>query len=545
MKKNILFLAVITMSLSVWAQSPEKMSYQAVVRDSDGNLLVDHNIGIQVSIVQNNINGDVVYQERHYPITNSNGLVTLEIGGGTVISGTFSSIEWASDNYFIKTEIDIGGGANYTIASTSQLLSVPYALHAKTADSLASSMSESDPMFSTSAASSITGTDIDNWDNKLGSYTETDPVYDGSVASGITTTDTSNWNNKLDSFTESDPNFGASVASGITGSDTSDWNNKLDVEVDPTFGSSVASGITESDTLNWNNKLSSYTEIQTLADVVAINNSANGQIKNLSDPTEDNDAVNKGYISFRVSETQDTLFMGDQWIIVPGISGLNSGRMNPLVDIEGNEYSTIILGNQIWMAENLRTTTYSNGGTIPKVTDNTTWSNLSSAGYCWYDNDSLSYANVYGAIYNWYTVETDLLCPSGWHVPSSTEWVTLKTYLINSGFNYDYDLTEDRLGISLTVPDSWNYTVIDGLVGNTNYPLSRNRSKFSALPAGYRSNSDGIFNAVGSFAGWWCLDEYNATHSYSANLLYTSRTISAGAEIDFKEEGFSVRCLKD
>ena len=148
------------------AQAPEKMSYQAVIRNSSDALVTNTTIGMQISILQGSATGTAVYVETQAPTTNANGLVSIEIGGtnATVISGNFSTIDWTNDSYFIKTETGLAGGTTYSITGTSQLLSIPYALHAKTAET----------------------------------YTETDPAFGASVASGITGTDTTNWNNKQD-----------------------------------------------------------------------------------------------------------------------------------------------------------------------------------------------------------------------------------------------------------------------------------------------------------------------------------------------------------
>jgi len=226
MKRIITICAAILMIASVYAQSPEKMSYQAVIRNSSNALVTNTNVGMQISILQGSASGSAVYTETQTPTTNGNGLVSLEIGTGTVLSGNFSTINWANGLYFIKIETDPTGGTSYTITGTSQLLSVPYALHAKTADSVIATVNETDPIFGASLASGINGADTTYWNNKLDSYTETDPIFGSSVASGITGADTTYWNNKLDSYTETDPIFGSSVASGITGADTTNWNNK-------------------------------------------------------------------------------------------------------------------------------------------------------------------------------------------------------------------------------------------------------------------------------------------------------------------------------
>lgn len=126
---------LIMVCLSIFAQSPEKMSYQAIIRNAVNNFVTNQAVGMQISILQGSADGTTVYAETHTPVTNANGLATIEIGGGTVISGSFSSIDWSQGPFFIKTETDPTGGTNYSITGTSQLLSVPYALYAKKAQS--------------------------------------------------------------------------------------------------------------------------------------------------------------------------------------------------------------------------------------------------------------------------------------------------------------------------------------------------------------------------------------------------------------------------
>ena len=136
MKRSLTFLILILSIAYGFAQTPQKMSYQCVVRNSNGKLVANQSIGIRISILEGSADGTVVYQETYNPNpqTNANGLVTVEIGGGAALSGTFTDINWASGIYFLKTETDPEGGTNFTISGTSQFLSVPYALHAKTAD---------------------------------------------------------------------------------------------------------------------------------------------------------------------------------------------------------------------------------------------------------------------------------------------------------------------------------------------------------------------------------------------------------------------------
>jgi len=107
----------------------------------------------------------------------------------------------------------------------------------------------------------------------------------------------------------------------------------------------------------------------------------------------------------------------------------NNPTPSTVTDIDGNVYHIVAIGTQVWMAENLKTTKYNDGTFIPLVTDSTAWGNLSTPGYCWYNNDAATYKNTYGALYNWFTVNTGKLSPKGWHIPSDTEWETLITYL--------------------------------------------------------------------------------------------------------------------
>jgi len=132
--KNISILAIILFTtLTMHSQTPELMSYQAVVRDADSELLTDQTVGIKISILEDTASGTPVYVETQSPSTNSNGLLSLQVGAGTVVSGDITTIDWANHDYFIKTETDPTGGENYTIDGTSQILSVPYALLSKKA----------------------------------------------------------------------------------------------------------------------------------------------------------------------------------------------------------------------------------------------------------------------------------------------------------------------------------------------------------------------------------------------------------------------------
>jgi hypothetical protein len=134
MKKIYSILAGLLLTASVFAQAPQKMSYQAVIRNSSNALITSTPVGMQISVLQGSLTGTAVYVETQTPSTNANGLVSVEIGGGTVVSGNFSTINWANGPYFIKTETDPTGGTIYTITGTNELMSVPYALNAANAN---------------------------------------------------------------------------------------------------------------------------------------------------------------------------------------------------------------------------------------------------------------------------------------------------------------------------------------------------------------------------------------------------------------------------
>tara|TARA_B110001452_G_scaffold94702_1_gene78234 strand:- start:503 stop:2809 length:2307 start_codon:yes stop_codon:yes gene_type:complete len=134
-KKFKLLIGLFIISFISLAQSPESMNYQAVMRNSSGTIIANQSVGIRIKILQGSANGSAVYNETFNPTTNAYGMVSLQIGTGSVVSGTFSSIDWGNNSYFVETAADILGGSNYSVISTTQFMSVPYALYAKSAGS--------------------------------------------------------------------------------------------------------------------------------------------------------------------------------------------------------------------------------------------------------------------------------------------------------------------------------------------------------------------------------------------------------------------------
>lgn len=195
-----------------------------------------------------------------------------------------------------------------------------------------------------------------------------------------------------------------------------------------------------------------------------------------------------------------------------------------ITDIEGNNYKTVKIGNQVWMAENLKTTRFSDGTDIPLTKDAIDWGNLTTPGYCWYNNDAESFRDTYGAIYNGYTVVTGKLCPDGWHVPEMKEWLTLREFLGDS-VNGGGKLKESGTAHWLS-PNKG----------------ADNNAGFTALPAGIRY-FEGTFASMLSFTSMWSSTEIaNDDEWYSALYFADAAFITDHRN---KKHGFSVRCIKD
>ena len=188
MRKVFTIITAIVVTATLWAQSPEKMSYQAIIRDASDNLITDTQVGMQIIILQGSASGTAVYLETQTPTTNANGLISLEIGTGTT-SDDFSSIDWANGPYFIKTETDPAGGTSYSITGTSQLLSVPYALHAKTAETVTGGIATNTQAIQDTAAQiradiPTNNNQLTNGAGYITDYTETDPSVPSGTQNG-------------------------------------------------------------------------------------------------------------------------------------------------------------------------------------------------------------------------------------------------------------------------------------------------------------------------------------------------------------------------
>lgn len=214
-----------------------------------------------------------------------------------------------------------------------------------------------------------------------------------------------------------------------------------------------------------------------------------------------------------------------------------------VTDIDGNVYHTIKIGTQTWMVENLKTTRYRYGGSIPNVTNWNSWANLSTGAYCNFNNLETN-GIKYGRLYNWHAVNDSPIAPIGWHVPTDIEWNTLIDYLISNGGNYDGTTTGNKIGKSLAAKTDWTSHTGAGTVGND--LTTNNKSGFNGLPASFQYYYGSFPQFIGLWGEWWSADAdpyYTFLHAHSYKLNYSSSSFTFGGQD--KSAGLSVRCIKD
>jgi uncharacterized protein (TIGR02145 family)/uncharacterized repeat protein (TIGR02543 family) len=219
-----------------------------------------------------------------------------------------------------------------------------------------------------------------------------------------------------------------------------------------------------------------------------------------------------------------------------------------VTDIDGNEYVTVIIGNQEWMAENLRVTRYKNEDAIPTGLSNADWSSTTSGAYAIYNNDD-DMLEAYGKLYNWYAVDDSRgLCPAGWSVPSDADWTALVNYVVSQGFPNEWD-NPNGAGNALKSCRQVN-SPLGGDCNTSEHPRWNSDGThhgfdefgFSALPGGGRW-SDGSFSNVGGYGLWWSAAELSGTYAWGRSM--SSVDGSVGRSSGDKRDGFSVRCLRD
>ncbi len=505
MKKiSLILIAILFAITGILAQTPNEFKYQAIIRNVDGTVMANESVTVDISILQGSATGSSVFTESHTVTTSPQGLINLNIGS----VNSMSSIDWSADIYFIEISV------NSVVMGTSQLLSVPYAMAAKTAEAVDYSNVTNAPTIPDDL-SDLTDDNSLLFDGQWDSLTGTVPNI--SIFS--------NDEGYLTSFTELDPVFSAVFDTmGVANSDLLQYNGTKFVKFTPNYLTIEVDG-------------SVTNEIQDLAEVLAENDSANAQIKNVTDPTDAQDAATKAYVDL----------LEERIAVLEGVK-----------DIDGNKYEIVIIGNQTWMAENLKVTRYADGTSIPLVTSNSAWAALGNndtdKAYCYYNNNTDGEADTYGAIYTWAAAMNGMatsvsnpsgvqgVCPTGWHMPSDTEWTELTDYLTNNG--YGFEGSGSDIGKSMAETFGWNTNSTPGNVGNDQ--ATNNSSGFSALPGGYRGDGpggDGGFYLKNNYAYWWTATENLATTAKNRYMVINNSNVNS-INRD-KSEGIYVRCIKD
>ena len=319
MKKVFITLLAIITFATVYAQAPQGFNYQATVRNAAGQLMTNRNVGVRISILQGSAVGTIIYQQEGTVTTNANGLFTLIVGDN---SADFANINWSNGPYFIHSEIDLAGGTNYSLSTTQKILAVPYALYSNVAG-LAERVS-------------------DNW-----VYDERDPYFRdwGYLYDSLRNAPTrlSQFINDMNFLSPSDLQF-------MYRNDTLYLfgNGYLCTSVYLPMGSNGLGTIEWDSVLNRPTHLSDFindlTETQGLNDVIAINNNAYSQIKNVYAPTDPLDAVNKAYMDSALAAE---------------VAALNA-RIDSLTNLYENYFDSV--NNRIYQLEHPRVK-----GTLPGI----------------------------------------------------------------------------------------------------------------------------------------------------------------------------------
>jgi uncharacterized protein (TIGR02145 family) len=545
--KNLLFSIVfLCFCVVVSAQSPDLISYQAIIRNSSNQLIVNAPVGVRVSLLQGSATGTVVFRETYNPnpVTNSNGLLGLNIGSGVSVIGSFAQVNWSQGPYFVQVEADPSGGTNYSISSVSQLLSVPYALHAKTADVPGlpgpqgpqgiqgvpgndGAVGPQGPQ-GTQGPIGLTGPQgVQGVQGPVGSPGPQGPM--GSFPSGAQPGEMNYWNGTT--WVSVPPGTNGQVLTFCNG--VPSWNGCF-----PSVITTPVSNITSNSIVTGGNVVS-----QGLSSVTA-RGVAYGTATN---PTTLNNTTSNGVGTGVYTSTITGLNASTQYYVrayATNSAGTAYGNevsfttLSPFTcgtsmvsDVDNNTYATVQIGTQCWTQSNLKVSKYRNGDNIPSGLNDSQWGSTTSGAYAIYNNDAANDA-LYGKLYNWYAVNDSRgLCPTGWHVPSDAEWTTLTTFL--GGAN----VAGGAMKSTATQPTPGGWTAILPNTGATN------SSGFTGLPGGDR-DSGGGFGNLGFAATWW-----SSSGSVSGNNAWfralNISNASAYRGINDHRDGLSVRCARD
>ena len=560
MKKISTFLFASFFVVLSYSQTniPQLVSFSAVVRDVNNQPLVNTPVSIRLTFKEGGQTGPLVYCALHQNTTNQNGFISIQLNRdvlGTGCNGApstaFQNIPWENGGFWMEVDYQTVPGSPFVNLGQLELASSFYAFAAGTAERV--------------AGFDLTGAN----DGDVLTYNITTQQWEAMPPSGGGTGFSGDYNDLTNTPTIPTVPTNVSAFTNDAGYLTTD-NDQQQLSVSLTGdtlhlqngGFVIIPGISAANTPPQLATLTT-TAASSITDVSAI---SGGNISNdggatitvrgivwstSQNPTltsnlgSTNDGSSTGsFTSNLTSLTASTTYYvrayatnsagtayGNQvsFTTTAGSGGIvtNPGAG---VTFNGHTYSSIELGNgQEWLAENLKTTTYANGDLIPNVTDNAQWENLTKGAWAHYNNDS-QFENPYGKLYNWYTItDPRNVCPTGWHVPSDSEWTILSDYLGGES------LAGGKM--KSTGTQFWQNP-------NTN---ATNESGFSGLPGGYRTTSNG-FDYLGNHGFWWSSTSLNNT--YDRNLDYNNDLLHRGvrninSSYLGSNVGFCVRCLRD
>jgi uncharacterized protein (TIGR02145 family) len=472
MRYLTLALALIFSFTALAQAPPEAINYNGVARDANGDPVADASIGLQLTIMQGDpISGTAVYAETHTTTTDAFGLFNVAIGFGTATSGTFAAIDWSMGDHHLAVALDVSGGTNYVTMGSTQLLSVPYALYARSAGN---------QQYQTLSLSNDT-----LYLTNGGFVVLPEPTY---TQTGLPT-----------------PTVTTVSVINIT-----THNATVICSVTSSFPEQIMErGIVYGTVPN-----------PTLANTKVMAGQGTGTFQLLTSGYLTN---NTTYYVRAYATTENGLtiygsalsFTTDIPTSVPG----------PGVTYNGYNYQTVIMGNgQEWMAENLRTSSYSNGDPIPNITDAAGFTGLVTGARCFHDLDN-SFNTDYGKLYNGFAVvDSRNLCPTGWHVPTKTDFDTLVAHW--GGLSIAGGALKE------TGTDHWNSPNVN----------ATNASGFAARAGGAMSAW-----SFGEFACFYSSTLYPPFLDFDELYMLRIGNSQASASITYQSKtGFlSVRCIKD